>query len=118
MTPRETIGVDLGGTKMAVGVVDSDQQIHYQGKEPSTGLSEDRLVEELAEELLEAKGARPDVLAAGLGIPATIDRDRGVAIHAVNLTITDVPIRDLMRERLGLPVYVDNDANVAALGAT
>jgi glucokinase len=100
---------------MAVGVVDSDQQIHYQGKEPSTGLSEDSLVEELAEELLEAKGARPDVLAAGLGIPATIDRDRGVAIHAVNLTITDVPIRDLMRERLGLPVYVDNDANVAAL---
>ncbi|HKH41704.1 MAG TPA: ROK family protein [Solirubrobacterales bacterium] len=115
MTPRETIGVDLGGTKMAVGVVDSEQKVHYQGKEPSTGLSEEKVVEELAEELLEAKQARPDVLAAGLGIPATIDRDRGVAIHAVNLTITDVPIRDLMRERLGLPVYVDNDANVAAL---
>ena len=59
--------------------------------------------------------ARPDVVAAGLGIPATIDFDRGVAIHAVNLTITDVPIRDLMEERLGLPVYVDNDATVAAL---
>jgi glucokinase len=115
VTPRETIGVDLGGTKMAVGVVDSEQRVHYQGKEPSTGLTEERVVEELAEELLEAKQARPDVLAAGLGIPATIDRDRGVAIHAVNLTITDVPIRDLMQERLGLPVYVDNDANVAAL---
>jgi glucokinase len=115
VTPRETIGVDLGGTKMAVGVVDSEQQVHYQGREPSTGLSEEKLVEELAEELLEAKQARPDVVAAGLGIPATIDRDRGLAIHAVNLTITDVPIRDLMRERLGLPVYVDNDANVAAL---
>jgi glucokinase len=112
---RETIGVDLGGTKMAVGVVDSEQHVHYQGKEPSTGLSEEKVVEELVEELLEAKQARPDVLAAGLGIPATIDRDRGVAIHAVNLTITDVPIRDLMQERLGLPVYVDNDANVAAL---
>jgi glucokinase len=115
VTPRETIGVDLGGTKMAVGVVDSEQKVHYQGREPSTGLSEDRVVEELAEELLEAKQARPDVLAAGLGIPATIDRDRGLAIHAVNLTITDVPIRDLIQERLGLPVYVDNDANVAAL---
>ena len=115
MTPRETIGVDLGGTKMAVGVVDSDQQVHYQGREPSTGLSEEKLVEELARELLEAKQARPDVLAAGLGIPATIDRDRGLAIHAVNLTITDVPIRDLMEERIGLPVFVDNDANVAAL---
>jgi glucokinase len=115
VTPRETIGVDLGGTKMAVGVVDSDQKVHYQGREPSTGLSEDKLVEELARELLEAKEARPDVLAAGLGIPATIDFARGLAIHAVNLTITDVPIRDLMQERIGLPVYVDNDANVAAL---
>jgi glucokinase len=115
VTPRETIGVDLGGTKMAVGVVDSDQQVHYQGREPSTGLSEEKLVEELGQELLEAKEARPDVLAAGLGIPATIDWDRGLAIHAVNLTITDVPIRDLMHERTGLPVFVDNDANVAAL---
>ncbi|HEY6770943.1 MAG TPA: ROK family protein [Solirubrobacterales bacterium] len=100
---------------MAVGVVDSDQQVHYQGREPSTGLSEEKLVEELGQELLEAKEARPDVLAAGLGIPATIDWDRGLAIHAVNLTITDVPIRDLMHERTGLPIFVDNDANVAAL---
>jgi glucokinase len=115
VTPRETIGVDLGGTKMAVGVVDSDQKVRYQGREPSTGLSEDKLVEELARELQEAKEAQPDVLAAGLGIPATIDFDRGLAIHAVNLTITDVPIRDLMQERIGLPVFVDNDANVAAL---
>ena len=115
MSPRETIGVDLGGTKMAVGVVDSEQQVHYQGKEPSIGLSEDELVDDLARELQEAKDARPDVIAAGLGIPATIDHERGLAIHAVNLTITDVPIRDVMRERIGLPVFVDNDANVAAL---
>jgi glucokinase len=115
LTPRETIGVDLGGTKMAVGVVDSDQKIRYQGREPSTGLSEEKLIEELAEELREAKEARPDVLAAGLGIPATIDRARGLAIQAVNLTIADVPIRDLMQERIGLPVFVDNDANMAAL---
>ncbi len=115
MTPRETIGVDLGGTKMLVGVVDSDQHTHYEGKESSTGLSEDRLVEDLGRELEEAKQARPDVLAAGLGIPATIDHNRGVAIQAVNLEISDVPLRDLMRERLGLPIYLDNDANVAAL---
>jgi glucokinase len=115
LTPEETIGVDLGGTKMLVGVVDSERQIRYEGRESSVGLSEDKLVEDLAEELQEAKEARPDVLAAGLGIPATIDHNRGLAIHAVNLTITDVPIRDLMQERIGLPVFVDNDANVAAL---
>jgi len=115
LSPRETIGVDLGGTKMAVGVVDSEQHIHYEGKESSIGLSEDKLVEDLGRELEEAKGARPDVLCAGLGIPATIDHDRGVAIQAVNLEISDVPLRDLMTKQLGLPVYIDNDANVAAL---
>jgi glucokinase len=115
LSPRETIGVDLGGTKMAVGVVDSEQHIHYEGKESSIGLSEDKLVEDLGRELEEAIQARPDVVSAGLGIPATIDHDRGVAIQAVNLEISDVPLRDLMRERIGLPVFIDNDANVAAL---
>jgi glucokinase len=115
LTARETIGVDLGGTKMLVGVVDSEQHTHYEGKESSVGLSEERLVEDLGRELEEAKEARPGVLAAGLGIPATIDHDQGVAIQAVNLEISDVPLRDLMRERIGLPVYIDNDANVAAL---
>jgi glucokinase len=115
LSPRETIGVDLGGTKMLVGVVDSDREVRYEGRESSVGLSEDKLVEDLARELQEAKDARPEVLAAGLGIPATIDHDRGLAIQAVNLEISDVPIRDLMHERVGLPVFVDNDANVAAL---
>ena len=114
MSARETIGVDLGGTKMAVGVVDSEQHIHYEGNEPSIGLTEDELVVDLGRELGEARDARPDVLAAGLGIPATIDHDRGVAIQAVNLEISDVPLRDLMSKQLGLPVYMDNDANVAA----
>ncbi len=115
MSARESIGVDLGGTKMLVGVVDSERQVRYEGRESSVGLSEDRLVEDLARELQEAKDARPDVLAAGLGIPATIDHDRGLAVQAVNLEISDVPLRDLMQERIGLPVFVDNDANVAAL---
>ena len=73
------------------------------------------MVDELARELNEAREARARVLAAGLGIPATIDRERGVAINAVNLEITDVPLRDIMRERLGIPVFLDNDANCAAL---
>ena len=66
-------------------------------------------------EIDEAREARPDVAAVGLGIPATIDHDRGVAVSAVNLPIDDLPIRDLVGERTGLPVFVDNDANVAAL---
>ncbi len=115
MTPPEAIGVDLGGTKMAVGVVDSERRVHYEGHESSVGRTEEQLVEDLAREIGEAREARPDVVAAGLGIPCTIDRERGVAIAGVNLPITDVPIRDLMAERLGMPVFIDNDANCAAL---
>jgi glucokinase len=55
------------------------------------------------------------VAAVGLGIPATIDHDRGIAISAVNLPIDNLPIRELVGERTGLPIFVDNDANVAAL---
>ncbi len=115
MSPTEVIGVDLGGTKMAVGVLDAASNVVYVDREHSTGQSEDELIELLVREVEEAREARPGVAAVGLGIPATIDHDRGVAISAVNLPIDDVPIRDLVGGRTGLPVFVDNDANVAAL---
>jgi len=111
----ESIGVDLGGTKMLVGVVDSERRVVYRSTAPSHGLLQEELLETLERELRAAREARPGVLAAGLGIPCTIDRERGVAIIAVNLELAGVPIRDLMTERLGLPVLVDNDANVAIL---
>lgn len=56
-----------------------------------------------------------DVLGVGFGIPSLIDHARGIAVSTVHLPIRDVPFRDLMAERLGLPVWVDNDANVAML---
>lgn len=115
MSLPEAIGVDLGGTKMAVGVIDAERGEHYDSTEPSMNMTQEELVETLARALAEAREARPEVVAAGLGIPCTIDRERGIAVSAVNLPITDLPIRDLMRERLELPVFIDNDANVAAL---
>src|SRR6266540_4901398 len=109
------IGVDLGGTKMLVGAVDSERRVIYRSPAPSQGLSQGALLEMLKRELWAALEACPDVGAAGVGIPCTIDRERGVAIASVNLDLADVPIRDLLAERLGLPVFVDNDANLAAL---
>jgi glucokinase len=111
----EAIGVDLGGTKMLLGVVDADANVAWESREASTGQSEDELVELLVREIEQARSARSGVEAIGMGIPATIDHDRGVAMSAVNLPIEDLPIRDLLRERTGLASFVDNDANVAAL---
>ncbi len=111
----EAIGVDLGGTKMLVGVIGSDREVLYRSTAPSLGLSQDQLLDTLEGELRAALEARPDVAVAGLGIPCTIDRRRGVAIMAVNLELANVPVGELMTERLGVPVYIDNDANVALL---
>jgi glucokinase len=113
VSSAETIGVDLGGTKMLVGVLGATEPL-WESREASTGQSEDELVELLVREINQARAARPQAKAVGMGIPATIDHDRGVAVSAVNLPLSELPIRELVEERVGLPVVVDNDANVAA----
>jgi glucokinase len=111
----EAIGVDLGGTKMLVGVVDAERNVVYRATAPSMGLGQDELISTLKRELEAAVDARPEVSAVGLGIPSTIDRERGVALMTVNLDLADLPIRDLMTRHLDRPVLVDNDANAAIL---
>jgi glucokinase len=115
MSAGEIIGVDLGGTKMLLGVLDAESNVLWESREASTGQTEDELVELLVREIEEARGKCPGVAAVGLGIPATIDHDKGIAVSAVNLPLENLPIRDLIGERTGLSVFVDNDATVAAL---
>lgn len=115
MSQPEAIGVDLGGTKMLLGVLDSESKTVWESRERSAGEGEDDLVELLVREIAEARAERRAVEAIGMGIPATIDHEKGVAIAAVNLPIENLPIRDVVVERTGLPTFVDNDANVAAL---
>jgi glucokinase len=115
MSQVEAIGVDLGGTKMLLGVLDGDSKTVWESREGSAGEGESELVELLVRELEEARLARAGVETIGMGIPATIDHEKGVAVAAVNLPIEDLPIRDIVVERTGLPTFVDNDANVAAL---
>jgi len=98
---------------MLVGVLDGTET-KWESREASTGQTEDELVELLVREITEAREACPEVTAVGMGIPATMDHDRGIAVAAVNLPLENLPIRDLVEERVGLPVVVDNDANVAA----
>jgi glucokinase len=109
------IGADLGGTKMLVGVVAEGPKVLHRVEEVSFGRSAEEVLDTMETELRAALEAHPEAGAVGLGIPCTIDQERGLAISAVNLPIVDVPIRDLMSERLGIPVVLDNDGNTAAL---
>lgn len=115
MSSAEAIGVDLGGTKMLLGVLDAGSKVAWESRETSTGRTESELVDLLVREIGEARAARPAVQAVGMGIPATIDHQKGIALSAVNLPIENLPIRDVAMERVGLPAFVDNDATVAAL---
>ncbi|QEC47479.1 ROK family protein [Baekduia soli] len=111
------IGVDLGGTKLLAGVVDRDLNVHHRVLRHSRdGTTAEALLDALVDAVREAReAADADVRAVGFGIPSLVDRRTGVAATTVHLPLHDLPFRDVMAERLGLPVVVDNDANAAML---
>lgn len=113
------IGVDLGGTKLLAGAVDPALNVHHRATRSSRASTQSGVLDTVVEAVVEVRdaieGASGTVRAVGIGIPCLIDAGRGIAVMAVNLPLADVPFRDLMAERLGLPVFVDNDANGAML---
>jgi glucokinase len=116
MAAECVIGVDLGGTKLLAGVLDGELAVHHRTYRPVHGLPQRELLDAIVVAVEEARAAAPcEVAGVGFGIPCLIDQRRGMALMAVNLSLADVPFRDVMAERLGLPVQVDNDANLAAL---
>jgi len=109
MTQR-FIGVDVGGTKVSVAVLEGTE-LSEPTLRPTVLGSSEGLIDQLAE-LIEAAGPAD---AVGIGIPSVIDFATGTARHSVNVPLQDVPLRRILTERLKLPVFVDNDATVAAL---
>jgi glucokinase len=107
------IGVDLGGSKLAAGVVDADLRVHHRAfrSAPTEGVLDE--LENVARELIQASDA--PVTAVGMGIPSLMDRAAGIARWTNHLDLAGVAVADLMADRLGLPVFVDNDGNVAML---
>jgi glucokinase len=116
MPARRTIGVDMGGTKLLAGAVGPGLEVHYRAQRVVLGLDQSSLLDAAVDAVVEAREAAGDEVAAvGFGIPSLIDRRTGNAVIAVNLPLANISFADVMAERLGLPVFVDNDANVAAL---
>ncbi len=115
MPPTRVIGVDAGGTKLLGGVVDEDLVVRHRVHRTWRGADLQETLDIIVEAAEEIRNAAPDVSAVGFGIPALVERDTGVAAWSTHLPLEGVRFRDMMSERLGIPVYVDNDANVALL---
>jgi glucokinase len=113
VTEPRVIGVDVGGTKILAGVLNRDGTVLHEREVPTPTSSQAELVEALvgAVESLPLEG----VAAVGCGLPSTIDQPTGMATGSVNIPLDDLPIRDVLADRLGVPAAIDNDANVAAL---
>ncbi|MBV8947008.1 MAG: ROK family protein, partial [Solirubrobacterales bacterium] len=116
MPGRRTIGVDMGGSKLLAGAVDSGLSVHHRAQRSLNRLDQSYLLDVVVDAVEETcDGAGAEVGAVGFGIPSLIDQRTGNSVIAVNLPLKDVMFADVMTERLGLPVFVDNDANNAVL---
>jgi glucokinase len=110
------IGVDLGGTKLLAGTVDSKLEVHHRAYRLARTDDAGALIDQLVAAVQEAGEAAPSqVLAVGLGIPCLVDPETGVALDSNHLPLHGVAVRDVLAERIGLPVAVDNDGNAAML---
>ena len=121
---RFVLGIDIGGTNLVVGCVSEDGgTLHALGSEPThaeAGSSDvvDRIVTLAQRCIAETRRARPgaEILGVGVGAPGPLDTRSGVVLLTPNLGWVNLPLRQIIRDRLGLPAELDNDANCAVLG--
>ncbi len=107
------IGVDLGGTKVAVASLE-ERKLSDSLTEPTERSGPAQLMEQLVSMVSSVRGSG-SVDAVGIGVPSVVDFETGRVVSSVNIPLADVPLRAELGERLGVPVFVDNDATVAAL---
>ena len=118
---KYSLGIDIGGTNIAAGVVDENYNIVCQSKVKTC--SDRGYTAVLDDIVLAGKSAvekagmtMTDIRWAGLGCPGTCNLDTGVVEYANNLHWENVPLRSYVEQGWGIPAYIENDANAAALG--
>lgn len=113
MANEHALGVDVGGTKIAAGVIDREGRVERRLEHSTPVGSQDEFLAGLDGAVEELLG--DDVAALGFGIPSTVDQRSGRVVSSVNIPLADVDFRRRMSERFSLPVGMDNDANAATI---
>jgi glucokinase len=106
------VGIDLGGTKVAAATL-SDGSLGRPLVRPTDLSSGEALIDQLVGLIDEVRS--PDLAGVGVGVPSVVEFETGRVVSSVNIPLADIPLRHVLGERLGVPVFVDNDATVAAL---
>ncbi|WP_432662222.1 ROK family glucokinase [Wukongibacter baidiensis] len=114
------IGVDLGGTNIAVGIVDESGQLKHQKSVPTRSERKPEaiikdIIDLISEVIKDSGKTKEEVKAIGIGIPGLADPKTGDVIECVNLNWRKVPLKKPMEKALGIPVFIDNDATLAGL---
>jgi glucokinase len=109
---RQVVGIDLGGTKVIAACL-RDGGLCESVIQPTEMANSHALIDQLVGLVKRVRG--DGVSAVGIGTPSVVDFETGRAVSSVNVPLADVPLRMILSERLGVPVFVDNDATVAAL---
>lgn len=115
------IGIDVGGTNIKLGLFDNAMQLRAEQKyltaKDASAVELIGFLSQKVDSLLNEAGlAREDVRGIGAAFPSSVDYKRGVTLESSNIvSLNEQPVREMLRERLQLPVFVDNDGNVAAL---
>ncbi len=121
MSTGLAIGIDIGGTKVAGGVVDEQGRISHRvrrdtpHRSTSPRVVEDTIVEAVQDLLAQVRADNgQDVVAVGIGAAGFVAEDRATVVFAPHLSWRNEPLRDALAGRIELPITVDNDANAAA----
>jgi glucokinase len=111
-----TIGVDIGGTKIAGGVVSATGEILSRARRDTPAQDPDQIAHDVAALVRELQAGRDDVRAVGVACAGFIDRTGSTVLFAPNLAWRDEPLKMRLEAIVELPVIIENDANAAAWG--
>lgn len=119
---KYSIGIDLGGTKILIALVDRNtgEVLNHIKKKTKKDKGPKNIIKKMLEgieELIEESGkAIDDISSIGVGAAGQIDRQSGVLISAANLDCYDLNIKEILSKKFNVPVYVGNDVEIAAIG--